>query len=127
MATEQRGLGEILGDVVQDLGALVQEEVALAKAEVRQTVGKVAADSVLAVLGGGFIFVALFALVAALILGLATALAPWLAALIVGIALLLVGVILLMMGINRLKRVSVVPERTVRTVREDIEEVRERL
>lgn len=127
MEPERRSLGEIASDVVQDLGALLREEVALAKAELRQTAAKLAGDSALAVVGGALVYIALLALVAAAILALATAVAPWLAALIVGGAILVLGIILLLAGMNRFKRLNVVPERTLRTVREDVEEVRERL
>jgi Putative Actinobacterial Holin-X, holin superfamily III len=66
------------------------------------------------------------ALIATAILGLATALEPWLAALIVGLVVLAVGGALAAIGAQRAKRaVPPIPQHTVDSVREDVQVVKE--
>jgi len=68
------------------------------------------------------------ALVATVILGLATALDPWLAALIVAAVLLAVGSVVAAVGARRAKNaLPPVPERTANSVRADVDTVKEGL
>jgi len=64
-------------------------------------------------------------LLAAAVLGIATALPAWLAALIVAGALLLITAILVLIGVNQLKRgVPPVPEETIASVKEDVNAIK---
>ncbi|KXX57933.1 MULTISPECIES: phage holin family protein [unclassified Rhodococcus (in: high G+C Gram-positive bacteria)] len=68
------------------------------------------------------------ALVATAILGLATALDPWLAALIVAAVLIAVGSVVAAVGARRAKNaLPPVPERTADSVRADVDSVKEGL
>lgn len=68
-----------------------------------------------------FLYFAAFALLAAVILGIAAALPAWLAALIVGVALLLIAVVLALIGLNRVKKgVPPVPKEAVDSVKDDV-------
>lgn len=68
-----------------------------------------------------FLYFAAFALLASGILGIAAALPPWLAALIVGVALLLIAVVLALIGLNRVKKgVPPVPKEAVDSVKDDV-------
>ena len=68
------------------------------------------------------------ALVATAILGLATALDPWLAALIVAAVLIVVGSVVAAVGARRAKNaLPPVPERTANSVRTDVDTVKEGL
>ena len=125
-AHDDRTLGEVLGDVTNDLSALVSDEIALAKAEIQQTIGEAVKDLVFIVLGGFFAYTGLLALIAAAILGLANVIAPWLSALIIGGIIALIGVVLLLRGINNISNLEGVP-RTTQTVKEDVNIVREKL
>jgi membrane protein len=79
----------------------------------------VLACSVLAFYGGA-------ALVAALILGLATVLMPWLAALIVGVAVLGVAGVFAVVGKKQVQRAApLVPEETTASVKVDINTIKE--
>ena len=127
MANEERSLGELLGAVTNDLSTLVRDEIALAKAEIQQTISQAVKDIVFIVVGGFFAYTGLLALIAAAILGLANVIAPWLSALIIGGVIVLIGVVLLLRGINNISNLDVVPERTAQTVKEDVNIVREKL
>jgi membrane protein len=66
------------------------------------------------------------ALVATAILGLSTALDPWLAALIVAAVLIVVGSVVAAVGARRAKHaLPPVPERTANSVRADVDTVKE--
>ena len=80
--------------------------------------------------GGGTLLLlyGLAALIATAVLGLATVLAPWLAALIVGVVVLVLGALLVAIGAARAKRAAPpVPERTAASARADVDAVKEAL
>lgn len=67
-------------------------------------------------------------LIAAAVLGLATAVDPWLAALIVAVVLVVVGAIAAAIGTSRAKKaVPPAPQATMHNVQTDIDTVREHL
>jgi Putative Actinobacterial Holin-X, holin superfamily III len=113
-----RSVGELIGEVSNDLSTLMRQELALAKAEVKAeatTAGKAAG-----MLGGaGFAgyMVALFASIA-LWWALANGMDEGWAALIVAALWAVVGAILYSLGRSRLKSVHPKPERTVQTLKE---------
>jgi hypothetical protein len=66
-------------------------------------------------------------LLAAAVLGLATVLPGWLAALIVALVVLAIAGALVFIGKSRFDADSLMPRRTMRSLREDEEWLRERL
>lgn len=115
----EKSLGELFSDLSQGLSSLVRQEVQLAKTEITQKVTGVAKNVGFLAAAGLFAFVGFEALIAALILGLATKLSPWLAALIVGLALAALGGILAFMGIAAFKKAGLAPQETIETLKED--------
>jgi type IV secretory pathway TrbD component len=122
----ERPIGDLLGSFAQDTTTLMSQEIELARAEIAVQVKRAGTG---AGLFGGAAVVALAglgALTACAIVALALVLDTWLAALIVGAALLVVGGLLALMGRARMKQVSPpVPERALRSVRQDIGAVQE--
>ena len=118
-------VGELLKRASEQTSRLVREELRLAQLEMQQ---KAKHAGIGAGLLAGAAFVALFAaatLVAMLVLLLATALEPWLAALIVAAGLLAVAGILAIGGKGQLTRAAPpAPEQTIESVKADVEEVR---
>ena len=91
---EERSIGELFGELSQDIAMLVRQEAQLAKTEMQQKMLKVTTDLVALATGGVVALIGGLALTAALILLLIdpVGLTPWLAALIVGAAFGLAGV-----------------------------------
>lgn len=123
---EERSLGELLGELSEDVSMLMRQEVRLAKAEMSRTLHRATADLVklgagaLVALAGGL------TVVAAVVLGLiALGLSAWVAALIVGGLLGLTGYVMLERGLKDLGQVDPTPHRTVETLRDDLEWVKE--
>jgi hypothetical protein len=125
--TGSASTGELVRHAAEQISRLVRDELALARAEMTAK-GKQAGVGA-GLLGGGGV-VALYGvavLIAALILGLAAVLPAWLAALIVGVVLLGAAGVLALIGRSRVREaLPPVPEETVRSVRADIDEVKER-
>jgi uncharacterized membrane protein YqjE len=117
----ERPTGELVKDLSEQVSTLVRQELELAKVELTAKgkeagigAGMLGAGGVLALFGVG-------ALTAAAILALDTAMAGWLAAVIVGAAWLAIAGVLALAGKARAKRaVPPVPEQTVETVKEDV-------
>ncbi|MQA63711.1 MAG: phage holin family protein [Actinophytocola sp.] len=126
--TEERPVGQLVGEASEQLTRLVRDEMRLAVAELQQKgkrggvgTGLFGAAGVLAFYGGA-------ALVATVILALATVIAPWLAALLVGIGVLLVAGVVALVGKKQFGAATPpVPEQTVNSVKADVNAVKEGL
>lgn len=127
MAQRERSIGELLKDITRDFTMLFREEVALAKAEIQQTLRTAVKDVVFVAAGGLVAYAGLLALVASAVLGLANVIDPWLSALIIGGVVTLIGILVLMRGLEEMKTLGAVPKRTVRNLQSDAETVKERL
>jgi hypothetical protein len=112
-------VGELIGNISNDLSQLSRQEVELAKAEVRVEAAK--AGKAAGMLGGaGFAgYLAVVLLSFALVFGLANVMDAGWAALIVAVVWAAVGAVLYATGRKRLKTVDPVPRRTVETIKED--------
>jgi hypothetical protein len=112
-------IGDLIGNISNDLSQLFRQEVELAKAEVKQEASKAGkAAGMLGAAGfAGYLVVILlsFALVAAL----SNVMDPGWAALIVAAIWGIVGAVLYVNGQKKLKTVDPVPHRTVDTLKED--------
>ena len=119
---EDQPLPELMKTLANQTTSLVRQEIDLAKAEFSEK-GKKAGQGAGMFGGAGVVgFLALAALTAAAILGLATVLPDWLAALIVGLVYAAVAGVLALQGRNKVQEAGPpVPEQTVETVKEDVE------
>jgi uncharacterized membrane protein YqjE len=132
---EQNGHSELrdrpVGDLVKDLSeqtsALVRKEVELAKAELAVKGKKAGIGAGMFGGAGLFGFFAFAGLTATFILALATAVAPWLAALIVTVVYAAVAGVLALQGRNKVQEAgSPVPERALDSTKEDVAWVKTR-
>jgi hypothetical protein len=111
-------VGELVGQVAQDLSTLMRQELDLAKAEVKQEVTKTGkAAGMMGAAGFAGYMVLLFASIAAW-WGLANVMDQGWAALIVTGIWAVIGTVLFVLGRRRLKEVNPKPERTIETVKE---------
>lgn len=117
---DRTSLVSLLRSLTNDLGALVRQEVALAKAEVRRNIAGIVRHISQLAIGGSVAVVGLLVLVAFLIVGLGVLLDGryWLSSLIVAVLLLGVGGGLGYLGIRKIGRSRIAPEATMETLRE---------
>jgi uncharacterized membrane protein YqjE len=116
----QRSVPEVLEDIASNLAQLVQAEFRLAKTELKEGAQKAAGPG--AALGAG-LALALYGLgflLLAAVYAMSLVMAGWLAALIVGGVLTVAAGILVGAGSAKLKRANLIPERTIRTLEEDV-------
>jgi uncharacterized membrane protein YqjE len=122
----ERPTGELVKELSAQVSTLVRQELELAKVELSAK-GKEAGIG--AGMFGGAGLMALYglgAVTAAAILGLATAVAGWLAAIIVAVVWFAIAGVLALLGKGRTKRaVPPMPEQTVETVKEDVRYTKE--
>jgi MFS family permease len=118
----EASIAELVKQLSEQTSRLARQEVELAKAELAAK-GKRAGIGAGMFGGAGiFGFYAAGALVAAAILGLATAVAAWLAALIVTAVLAAVAGILALQGKTKVQQATPpVPEQATESVKEDVE------
>ncbi len=117
----ERSLGDLVSEVTQDLSTLVRQELQLARAEVGAEAKK--AGKAGGLLGGAAYaghLVALFASLA-LMLGLGALIPLGWAALVVALLWAAVGAALYSRGRRELATVNPKPERTIESIKEDVQ------
>jgi lipopolysaccharide export LptBFGC system permease protein LptF len=118
---EQEPATTLLGRLVSAFAELVRNEVALAKAELSESTTR-ARSGVVALIGAvSTLLAGSLALVAAIVLGLAKVMEPWLAALIVGVVITTVGFFLLRSVRKKLAPPHIEIDRTRTAVRQDVD------
>ena len=121
MAIADRSFSDVFQDIIRNAQEMVRSEVRLAKTEIREEVVK--AKSSLGLLGAGAV-TAIFAILFLLLMiffALVLVMPAWAAALILGASLAVVASVMLTMGVTRFKQIHATPERTVETIKENIE------
>jgi uncharacterized membrane protein YqjE len=123
----ERPVGELMKELSDQMTTLVRKEIELAKAEL-SIKGKRAGMGAGMFGGAGMLgFYAVGALTATFILALATALAAWLAALIVTVAYAAIAGVLALQGKNKVQAATPpVPEHAVDSTKEDVAWVKTR-
>ena len=124
---QERSIGELFGQLSQDMTLLVRQEIQLARTEMSDKLSRFTTNLV-SVLSGGFVaYLGGLALVAALILAIRDLanISLALSSLIVGAVLAIVGYVMLQKGVKELKRVDLAPRRTVETLKDDVQWAKE--
>jgi hypothetical protein len=109
----------LLADLASETSTLVRQEIALFKAELSEKLTRMGVGAGALAAGGVIAFSGWLALLAAAILGLSHAVAPWLSALVIGMVVMALGAGLALFGKSRLKADALVPRRTLNSLRED--------
>ena len=124
---QSQSIAELTRQLTNQSSRLAQKEIELAKAEL-SVKGKQIGIGVGVFGGAGLIAVlALGALVATVILLLATAITAWLAALIVTVVLAAIAGVLALLGKSKVEKAAPpIPEQTIETVKEDVQEAKTR-
>jgi uncharacterized membrane protein YqjE len=123
----ERSVGDLVQQLSQQTATLVRQEMRLAQVELQEK-GKRAGIG--AGMFGGAGLVALYgvgAVIAAVIMLVATAIEPWVSALIVGAVLLATAGIVALLGKKQVEQATPPkPERAMESMQDDVEHVKER-
>jgi len=121
-----RSLGDLFSDLTSQIVTLVRQEITLARTELGQTASKVGKDIGFLAVGGLVIYAGFLTLLATIVIILGTIGLPWwLSALIVGLVVAGVGYFLIRRGLDALKKQNFAPQKTIDTLKEDVEWAKE--
>lgn len=122
-----RSLGELFGEMSNELSTIVRKEMELARVELKDEARRMgrAGSALGAGAFTGYLAVLLLSFAAAWALSDALSNEPWAGFLIVGGLLGIVAVVLVQSGRQKLSEVNLVPDETVTTLKEDLQWVKE--
>jgi uncharacterized membrane protein YqjE len=122
-----RSVPEVLQDIVGNIQEIIRSEFSLAKIEIKQEAAQAKGPVIMWLIGGALGLYALGFMLFTAVLGMATVMPMWLAALIVAVVLTAISIALLSAASNRLKQVQKVPERTIETLKENVQWAKEQI
>jgi uncharacterized membrane protein YqjE len=126
VSTMQReSFTELLGQLASHSASLVRDEIELSRQEVREKLQSLSSGAITLVAGVALVWIALLALCAAVVIGLSVYMGPGIAALVTGAVLLVIGGGIAYLGFRQLKNTSLKPDKTIRTLKEDKEWLKE--
>jgi hypothetical protein len=124
---QERSIGELFGQLTQDMTLLVRQEVQLARTEMTEKLSRLTTNLISVGAGGFVAYLGGLALMAALILAirdLANISLAW-SAFIVGGILAIVGYVMLQRGLKELKAGELAPRRSVENIKEDVQSIKD--
>jgi len=124
---QERSIGELFGQLSQDMTLLVRQEVQLARTEMTDKISRVAANLVSIGAGGFVAYMGGLALMAALILAIRDLASDQLRSLAgtEGATYPIIGYVMLQRGLKELKSAELAPRRTVENIREDVQSIKD--
>ncbi|WP_306259810.1 phage holin family protein [Pararhizobium sp. IMCC21322] len=123
--TNSPNIIDTVKSLVSDAALLAQQEARLARAEVGEKIEQVQIGMIGIVSGLLLAFCALLILLQALVVALSNIMAPSLAALLVGVVLAVLAYISVKAGTEQLKAKNLVPERTLNSMRDSAETIKD--
>jgi hypothetical protein len=124
---EYQSIPALLRHLTDELLTLFRQEMALATAEISQALTKLASGVASVAAGAAVLYAGFLTLIAAAVLGLAQTMKPWLAGVVVGAVVTLIGIVLFFAGRKTMDAGNLKPRRTVESLREDKEVVKDAL
>ena len=118
---DERSVSDVVQDILRNLQEMVRSEIRLAKVEIRGEVKQAVSSGVWIAAGGVAATSAWIFLLWTLAYALATRMSMWAATLLVAVVMTAAAAALIMSGIRRAKRIRPIPERTVESVKENLE------
>lgn len=121
-------MSQLISGIVGDAQELVRKEIALARQEVREEIDAAKNAGIKLGIAGAVLAVGGLLVVLAIAQGIADLLnwPVWAGYALVGVVLAIVGGVLLSAGQRQIKSVHPVPERTVETMKENVEWIKDR-
>lgn len=123
-AENDSSVGGLLRQLTHEVPSLVTKELALAKAELSESLRATKAGAASVATGGAVLLGGFIVLLMSAVYGLSKVMEPWLAALIVGAVVVVIGLIMVSAGKKKFEASSFKPERTIHSVNKDKEAVK---
>ena len=123
--TGDRSISEVLQDILRNLQELLRSEVRLAKAEIREAATRATWSAVWVAAGIAGVLSAWMFLLWTAVYALSTLMSMWAATLVVAVVVAIAGSLSIAAGIRRFQRVRPIPERTVESIKENLEWIKQ--
>jgi len=125
--TNNKAVGELVQDLSQQTAALVRKELQLAQIELTEKGKRAGIGAGLFGTAGVIALYAVGVFIAAAVMGLATVIEPWVAAVIVGVVMLAAAGIASLVGKKQVEQaVPPAPEQAIQSTKRDVDEVKGR-
>jgi large-conductance mechanosensitive channel len=122
---DERPIAELVQQLSQQTATLVRQELQMAQLEMKEKGKRAGIGAGLFGGAGGRAFYGLGVLLAAIVLGLATFLEPWIAALIVAVVLFAVAGVLALTGKKQVEQATPpAPEWAIASTKKDVDEIK---
>lgn len=121
---QDSSVGGLLRQLTREVPSLFTKELALAKAELSESMRATKAGAASVATGGAVLLAGFIILLMSAVYFLSTLMEPWLAALIVGGVVVVIGLIMVSAGKKKFEASSFKPDRTVHSLHKDKEVVR---
>lgn len=118
--TPERPMSKIIEDIVSHLAEIIRSELRLVRVELQQDLREVSAAGVYVAAAGVIGLFAFGFLLLAGVYALSLVMPAWLAAVSVGVGLAILAGVLVAVGWTKLKHINLKPERTIKTMEENI-------
>jgi len=125
-AGDSQSVGQLFRQLTHDVPELVVKELALARAELTDSMQATKAGIASMVGGGAVLLSGLVVLLMSAVYGLSIVMAPWLAALLVGAAVVVIGLVMVSAGKKKLEPAALRPDRTMHQLHKDSRAVKAR-
>jgi len=119
--TGNKTIGGLVTELTREVRTLLRQELDLFVAEMKEKMIDIVKDTLEIGMGVAFLYFGSLVLVAAIVLGLATVMPAWGAALVVAAAFIGMGVALVLVGRKNLVQLDKKPEQTVETLKETVQ------
>jgi uncharacterized membrane protein YqjE len=116
-----RSFSEVIENIIDNVQRIIRSEVRLAKVEIQEETSKAGKAAIVLAAGVVFGLYALGFLLLSGVYGLSQVMPSWLAALAVGVVVAVGAAACIMIGRQRLKNVNPKPEKTIQTMKENLE------
>ena len=124
---DNKAVGELVQDLSQQTAALVRKELQLAQIELTEKGKRAGIGAGLFGTAGVIALYAVGVFIAAAVMGLATVIEPWVAAVIVGVVMLAAAGIASLLGKKQVEQaVPPAPEQAIQSTKRDVDEVKRR-
>lgn len=121
MPASERPVSDVVQDIIRNIQEIVRSEVRLAKTEIRDEAAQAKSAGLLITVGAVTAMFALLFLLLMIVYALSMIVPNWAAALIVAVGLAVVSGGSLSAGLKRFKQIHPAPERTVESLKENVE------
>lgn len=115
-----RSLSQILQEIINHLSEIIRSELRLAQVEVRDDITHVTKAGMVLLIGAVFAFQALIFVLLGLVFALGSRMSLWASAAIVGVGAGVVAAVLLRVGRARIRQARIKPEKTIRSLQENL-------